>query len=47
MSIEYPCSVCKAKPGQKCRNIIDPRKPLAGRDEHYARAIPPNGKEAK
>lgn len=46
MSLEWRCEVCKAKPNIPCHNIID-GGPLIGRTEHYARAIPPNPKEAK
>jgi hypothetical protein len=31
------CPVCKAKPGQCCRNTIHPGRPLPGRNSHYAR----------
>jgi hypothetical protein len=42
MSIEYPCPVCKAKPKQACINTLHAGDPLPGRDEHFARALPPD-----
>lgn len=48
MSLDWRCILCGQPKGRKCVNTIDPRKPLAGgRDEHYARALPPDGKASK
>lgn len=45
MSLEWRCILCGQPKGKPCVNTVDAKRPLAGRDEHYARAIPPNGKE--
>jgi hypothetical protein len=42
MSLEYACEVCEAKPDEPCRNTLHPGRPLPGRHEHYARALPPD-----
>lgn len=36
-AINHPCEVCKAGPGQECRNTIRPGGPLPGRMFHFAR----------
>jgi hypothetical protein len=36
-ALDHRCEVCNAKPGQPCRNTIQPKEPLPGRATHYAR----------
>lgn len=31
------CGLCKARPGEPCRNTIKPGQPLPGREIHYYR----------
>lgn len=40
-ALEYRCEVCKSKPGEPCRNTIEPGEPLPGREFHIARIVSP------
>lgn len=41
-ALKTRCGLCGAKPGEPCRNTIQPGQPLPGREMHFYRAADPH-----